>query len=271
MPEPLMSDSTITYRVLTENPDLEAAGLLETVIWGWEAQFASPTNVMRVTALKGGLVLCAYDGDSMIGMSWAFPVRTDGKWVLWSHVAGVIPEYRGRRIGAGIKFAQRDWALANGYDQIRWTFDPMQAGNAHFNLRMLGATVAKISENMYGIYDDALNPGLPTDRFEAVWALDDPRVTAIVAGDVPPVSDMPTVTLLEYADNDLKRAALTMTAPARLEIPAQFLRLGRENPTLARAWQTALLETLTEAFAAGFAAVDFIREDGRYWYVLNRR
>jgi len=266
-----MSDSTITYRILTENPDLEAASALETVIWGWEAQFSSPTNVMRVTALKGGLTLCAYDGDAMIGMSWAFPVRTEGKWVLWSHVAGVIPDYRGRGIGAGIKVAQRDWALTNDYDQIRWTFDPMQAGNANFNLRVLGATAYKISENMYGIYDDALNPGLPTDRFEAVWTLNDPRVARIAAGEIPPVADMPTVTLLEYADDGLKRRTLIGVSPARLEIPAQFLRLGRENPHLARAWQTALRETLTEAFGAGFAVVDFIRDGGRYWYVLTEK
>jgi len=266
-----MSDSTLTYRVLTENPDLEAASRLESVIWGWEAQFASPTNVMRVTALKGGLTLCAFEGDVMIGMSWAFPVRTENQWVLWSHVAGVIPSYRGRGIGAGLKWAQRDWALANGYEQIRWTFDPMQAGNANFNLRVLGAVSYKISENMYGIYDDDLNPGLPTDRFEAVWALNDPRVVSYASGDVPPSPDMPTITLLEVVDGDFRRGVLEGSQPARLEIPARFFILGRDNPTLARAWQTALRETLTDAFAQGVAVVDFIRDGGRCWYVLMKR
>lgn len=265
-----MTDSTITYRVLTENADLEAAAKLEAEIWEWDLQFASPTNVMRVTALKGGLVLCVYDADVMIGMSWAFPVRADGQWVLWSHVAGLLTSYRGRGIGAGIKFAQRDWALANGYEQIRWTFDPMQAANANFNLRLLGAIAPKISANMYGIYDDALNPGLPTDRFETVWYLTHPQVVGLAGGSPLPDAVMPSATLLEYTDGLFKRQALDTTQTMRLEIPAQFFMLGKNNPSLARDWQTAVREALSEAFAHGFAAVDFIRQDGRCWYVLER-
>lgn len=265
-----MSETAITYRVLTENHDLEAAAHLESVIWGWDVQFASPTNVMRVTALKGGLVLCAYDGGEMIGMSWAFPVRTAGRWVLWSHVAGVLPDYRRRGVGAGIKWAQRAWALENGYDQIRWTFDPMQAGNANFNLRVLGAVTSKISENMYGVYDDALNPGLPTDRFEAVWSLDDPRVTARADGHLPDALPLPSLGLLTYENGALVRQPLGKSpSAARVEIPAAFSALGRKDASLARAWQTALREVLTGAFAAGLSVVDFVRDGGRCWYVLG--
>ena len=262
--------TTISYRVLTENADLEAASHLEAVVWGWDVQFASPTNVMRVTALKGGLVLCAYDGETMIGMSWAFPARCDGKWVLWSHVAGVLPEYRRSRVGAGIKWAQRAWALENGYDQIRWTFDPLQAGNANFNLRVLGATTYKIMENVYGVYDDALNPGLPTDRFETVWKLSDARVERLANGEVIPAPRMPTYTLLEYADDRLQTGTTPDAAKIRAEIPANFSQLGRENPALAREWQTALRLALTDAFGRGYSVTDFIRDDGRCWYVLSR-
>jgi predicted GNAT superfamily acetyltransferase len=260
----------ISYRVLTENADLEAASHLEAVVWGWDVQFASPTNVMRVTALKGGLVLCAYDGQEMIGMSWAFPARCEGKWVLWSHVAGVLPEYRRLGIGAGIKWAQRVWALDNGYDQIRWTFDPLQAGNANFNLRILGAKTYKIMENVYGVYDDALNPGLPTDRFETVWKLNDPRVEQLSRGERLPETPMPDATLLEYANGELHTKSMPENTLLRAEIPANFSQLGRENPALAREWQLALRLSLTDAFARGYAVTDFIRDDSRRWYVLSR-
>jgi predicted GNAT superfamily acetyltransferase len=262
--------ASITYRVLTENADLEAASHLEAVVWGWNVQFASPTNVMRVTALKGGLVLCAYDGSEMVGMSWAFPARCDEQWVLWSHVAGVLPSYRRLGVGAGIKWAQRTWALENGCDQIRWTFDPLQAGNANFNLRVLGATTHKIMENVYGVYDDALNPGLPTDRFETVWILNDPRVERLSRGEALPEPPMPQATLLEYADGRLHTAAPLDAAMLRAEIPANFSQLGRENSALARQWQAALRTALTDAFADGYAVTDFIRTDGRCWYVLTR-
>lgn len=261
----------ITYRVLTDNADLQAASHLESLIWGWDVQYASPTNVMRVTALKGGLVLCAFHGEAMVGMSWAFPARCDGQWVLWSHVAGVLPHYRRLGVGAGIKWAQREWALENGYEEIRWTFDPMQAGNANFNLRVLGAISYKITENMYGIYDDALNPGLPTDRFETVWILDDHKVLSLAFGDPAPRPEMPEVTLLQYANGELHRKTASPRPSARVEIPSNFTQLGRDDSLLARTWQTMLRETLTDAFTRGFAVTDFIRADGRCWYVLTRR
>lgn len=261
----------ITYRVLTENDDLAEASHLEAVIWGWDVQFASPTNVMRVTALKGGLVLCAYHGEQMVGMSWALPARCDGNWVLWSHVAGVLPVYRRLGVGAGIKWAQRAWALDNGYEQIRWTFDPMQAGNANFNIRLLGATAHKIMENVYGVYDDALNPGLPTDRFETIWELADARVERLSRGEPPPWGEMPQVTLLEHVDDLLRVGVVGAKSAARAEVPANFSELGRTRPALAREWQTALRETLADAFARSFAVTDFIRSDGRCWYVLRHK
>jgi predicted GNAT superfamily acetyltransferase len=223
-----------------------------------------------VTALKGGLVLCAYDGQEMIGMSWAFPARCEGKWVLWSHVAGVLPAYRRLGIGAGIKWAQRVWALDNGYDQIRWTFDPLQAGNANFNLRILGATTYKIMENVYGVYDDALNPGLPTDRFETVWKLNDPRVEQLSRSETLPETPMPDATLLAYIDGAIQTGTVPESTTLGAEIPASFSQLGRENPALAREWQTALRLSLTDAFARGYSVTDFIRADGRCWYVLTR-
>lgn len=264
-----MTDA-ISYRAVTDVADMEAASHLEALIWGWDAQFASPTNVMRVTALKGGLVLCAYHHDEMVGMSWALPAVAEGKLILWSHVAGILPVYRRLGIGAGIKWAQREWALANGYTQIRWTFDPMQAGNANFNIRRLGATTYKIMENVYGVYDDALNPGLPTDRFETVWKLDAPQVIALAQGAEPAKNELPAVTLLEYDGQRLHRGMFIGKPSMRVEIPVNFSQIGRENPTLARDWQVALRETLADAFERQYAVTDFIRADGRCWYVISR-
>lgn len=265
-----MSDP-ISYRILTENADLEQASRLEAVIWGWDVQFASPTNVMRVSALKGGLVLCAYDRDAMIGMSWAFPAYTDGQWVLWSHVAGVLPEYRGQGIGAGIKWAQREWALMHGYREIRWTFDPMQAGNANFNLRVLGVSINKYLVDMYGTYDDALNPGLPTDRFEARWDLASDRVERARQGASPAVSALPDTVLVRLDGDEVVTRATGSQAAACVEIPASFSTLGRENRGLAERWQTALRTQLTDAFKRGFVIEDFLRHEDRCWYVLKRR
>ena len=71
-----------------------------------------------------------------------------------------------------MKEIQRDHARSIGVDVIAWAFDPLQAGNAHFNLRRLGATASRYLENMYGRRADALNRGVPTDRLIAEWPVD---------------------------------------------------------------------------------------------------
>jgi predicted GNAT superfamily acetyltransferase len=125
-------------------------------------------------------------------------------------------------------------------------------------------------ENVYGVYDDALNPGLPTDRFETVWKLSDARVERLANGEVIQALQMPEYTLLEFAGGRLQTISAPDAATLRAEIPTNFSQLGRENPALAREWQTALRLSLADAFARGYAVRDFIRDDGRCWYVLSR-
>ena len=91
--------------------------------------------------------------------------------MLWSHMTGVLPEYRGG-LGFRLKLAQRDRALAQGYDLIEWTFDPMQAMNAHFNFAKLGGVVEEYAANFYGESTSALHRGTPTDRIVLSWKID---------------------------------------------------------------------------------------------------
>ena len=61
-------------------------------------------------------------------------------------------------------------------EQIAWAFDPLQTGNAHFNLSRLGARAHSYIENMYGTRTDALNAGVPTDRLIVLWSTtEEPR------------------------------------------------------------------------------------------------
>jgi len=45
---------------------------------------------------------------------------------------------------------QRDDAVARGIDLIEWTFDPLEIGNAFFNIERLGAIVRRYVRNQYG-------------------------------------------------------------------------------------------------------------------------
>ncbi len=120
--------------------------------------------------LHGGLVLGAFlPGGEAVAMSFAFLGRIEGRLCLYSQLTGVVPGYQSRGLGYQIKLLQRRFARAEGIDVIAWAFDPLQAGNAHFNLARLGASAGRYIENMYGERTDALNAGVPTDRLIAEW------------------------------------------------------------------------------------------------------
>ncbi|MDI3269919.1 MAG: hypothetical protein QJR00_04365, partial [Bacillota bacterium] len=56
---------------------------------------------------------------------------------------------------------------------ITWTFDPLMAKNAYFNLVYLKAMARTFLPNHYGPMDDPLNAGLPTDRFLCEWWIEE--------------------------------------------------------------------------------------------------
>ncbi len=62
-------------------------------------------------------------------------------------------------LGRLLKQHQRDWAFAHGVGHITWTFDPLVARNAHFNLRVLGARITEYLVDHYGAMDDGVNRG----------------------------------------------------------------------------------------------------------------
>ena len=95
---------------------------------------------------------------------------------MHSHITGVLPDHQSQGLGRVLKQHQREWALARDVGHITWTFDPLVARNAHFNLRVLGTRVTEYLVNHYGPMDDGVNRGDETDRIMVSWALAAPPV-----------------------------------------------------------------------------------------------
>src|ERR1019366_5120641 len=109
--------------------------------------------------------------DVLVGFAMALPGYRDGKPYLHSHMLAVLPEYRNGGLGRRLKLAQRDDALARGFDRMEWAFDPLEIKNAHLNLVRLGAIVRRYIRDFYGPSTSLLQGGLPTDRLVAEWWL----------------------------------------------------------------------------------------------------
>lgn len=271
--------TAVDIRILEHPAALEQVVDLEILVWGLSPRDAVPSNLLHVLAVQGGLVLGAFASSELVGTALAFPVRRGSRWLLWSHMVAVHPAYQGQGIGFALKQAQRAWALERRYSQMAWTFDPLQRGNANFNLHLLGAAAHVYHENFYGEMTDSLNAGLPSDRLEAVWNLKDKRVERLLqagAGISRPIADPDMVmsgAVLRMAPDGVPVIDLEMAErnpECYAEIPDDLSHLRSHQPELALQWRLALRAALTHAFRAGYIACDFINLAGRWWYVLRR-
>ncbi len=176
---------TIEFRELRTAAELAPLPALERLVWGDVDLVA--LNLLVATVTEGGMAIGAFDGDRLVGSVYGF--ATLQPHVLHSHYLAVDPDYRRTGLGVALKREQRQWCLANGRTAMRWTYDPLQLGNAHLNLRSLGAVGAQYHPDFYGPMG-GINGGLPSDRVVVEWDLAGPRFagTESIEVAVPPVT-----------------------------------------------------------------------------------
>lgn len=234
----------IEYRNCT-NAEYDAVGELERLVWGMSEVQSISSDVLNVLGHTGGGVLGAFDGERLVAFTIAFATREPER--LWSHIAAVHPDYQSQGIGYELKHKQREWAMAQGYKRMSWTFDPLQRRNAYFNFHLLGAECQIYHENFYGEMSDGINAGLPSDRFEVLWHFENkPRL-------IPPKEA-----------SFLLDASLKPVEPSEdwhfVEIPYEISTLKAENMARAKEWQLALRSIMQGVFAKGYKVVDFMRD-----------
>jgi len=262
--------SDLVIRALDGVEELKIAQTIMGETWGYEHDNLAALPTLIATVHVGGLVAGAFEGEKMIAISWAFPGLMEGELLLYSQMTAVLEGHRERGAGKRIKFFQREWALEHGFKRIRWTFDPLMAINARFNLKYLGATAIGYLVDFYGQSESALHGTLPTDRFMTDWDLTSDRVKALAAGggDQPgfgPVDELPEIhTLIDTAGGLEVPGPPGIPDPvqnpyALAPVPADFLALQRNEPEVAEAWRLGAREAYRLAFDAGYAFVDFVR------------
>jgi predicted GNAT superfamily acetyltransferase len=270
-------------RPLTTLEDCRRVAELERLIWGYpDSEDVVPPPVLVVSIKRGGILLGAFDDmGGMQGFVYSLPGLKDGRPMQWSHMLGVLPTARDAGLGLRLKLAQRDATIAMGLDLVEWTFDPLQALNAHFNFGKLGVVVEEYEENLYGESSSPLHAGAPTDRFIAAWRVQSAHVERrIAAGGLPLVRDSrvlsaPLVNPSREEAGLLRpgRADLALTAERLMvEIPTGFDALLTTQPGLALEWRLATREIFESCFARGYRIVDFFlsRAAGRGHYLLAR-
>lgn len=237
----MAAETEIVIRDCNSLDDYRQCVALQKAVWGFADEDLLAVRQFVVARKVEGQVVGAFDpAGRMVGFAVAFPALRGPLVYLHSNMAAVLAEFRGRGIGRRLKLEQRRNALDRGIRLIEWTFDPLELGNAYFNLNRLGAIARRYVVNQYGISSSPLHRGLPTDRLIAEWWLDSPRVIARANDEVLPPCDVRQriAVPLAIAQNHEKRAEV----------------------------QLKLRKEFQEAFAQGLAAVGFEKseEDGIY-------
>jgi predicted GNAT superfamily acetyltransferase len=235
--------------------DYRACQEAQRLAWGiTEDSYVVPIATLAGANLHGGLVLGAFRPDgTAAGLSFGFLGRVGGRVGLYSQLTGIVPQYQSKGLGYRLKQEQFAFARAEALPFVAWAFDPLQAGNARFNLDKLGASAVSYIDDMYGPRSDALNAGVPTDRVLAVWEAQGPPRPSF-----PPADDLPRLVACGPTIDDAPLcsplAALPDASIVVVEFPSSISDLRARHPAAADRWRLVVRGALREAFDAGYSA-----------------
>ncbi len=240
-----------TIRPCQSREELAACVGLQKQIWGYADHELYPLRLFVNLPKIGGHVLGAFaPRGELVGFVASMPAWRGRRRYYHSLSLGVLAAHENRGLGRALKLEQRKEALRAGIELIEWTFDPLRAKNAFFNIVRLGAIARRYLSDYYGEVDSRLQQRLPSDRLIAEWWLKSRRVSLALAGRPPRTGRKKPV--------------------SEVEIPSDFGRLAEERPREAQAVQAAVRAQLTKMLAAKLAITGFARGEEKSRYLLDR-
>ena len=232
--------SKIRIEALTELEQFDRCVELQNTVWSYDLSGMMTQKVFLLASQIGGQVLGAFESDTLVGYAMGLPGMRNGHAYLHSHHLAVLPEWRNYGVGRRLKLAQREDAMARGFELMEWTFDPLEIKNSYLNFAKLGAISRRYRHNFYGASSSPLHGGLPTDRIYAEWWLKSDRVKKALAGEAP---------FIEVAE--------------RVQVPAAIYewKASDEERPLALALQQQNAEALQSAFERGLSVLGYERNE----------
>lgn len=277
----------VTIRDLRTIDELAQLKTVEKEVWGMADDDAIPLTLAIALKAAGNIFIGAFDKpksdkEKMVGFAFGFLGREHGATTIHSHMLAVLDAYRHLDLGAKLKQAQRERALAMGVHEMTWTFDPLQSRNAHFNFAKLGVVSETYKVDFYGPETSSVLHRNGTDRLWVRWLLNSRRVRDRIAGKSGRAETLDALRLLAPLvrfDGKGKPARAELgEALGRerisIEIPGDILAVEHADAALAREWREATRWAFRESLKAGFFVAEFCRsmrgQQGPGAYLLQR-
>lgn len=252
----------VSVRALQGLDEFRAAAALQVAVWGDGYADVVPASLLKVVNEVGGVALGAFAGTRLVGFVFGLTGPRDGEIAHWSHMLGVLPEWRDRGVGRALKNEQARVLRERGVTAMLWTFDPLVARNAHLNLTRLGVSVVRYATDMYGDTGSAVH-SFGTDRLVVRWALNE-RAS--------PFRSLPEGAFRAVPVLDPMDPSTMFGRNVRIAVPWDVEAMAHEDLDAARRWRARLRAEFTVALSNGFKVVGFDRPDtaGTCHYLLSR-
>jgi len=256
--------SSIVIRDVDAGAEMRAGEELQKEVWGLPDLDVVPLSQLIAARAAGGVLLGAFDRETLVGFVYGFPGYEHGQTTHHSHMLAVKPGFRNYNLGQKLKMAQRERVLAQGINIMTWTFDPLQSLNAYFNFNKLGVVSDRYFINFYGEDAASFLHRNGTDRLWVTWLLSSRRVSEPIGGinnAAPEIESVVPLVEVEK-DNSPRQNDLIEGLSGEyvlIEIPADINELERQNSEVASAWRVATRAAFTKALSAGYLVENFYR------------
>jgi predicted GNAT superfamily acetyltransferase len=248
MPDPTRTDAPtdrepdVELRSLEGPEEYALCGELQRDTWGHDFGEIVPPALLQVTQKVGGIAAGAFDRHRrLVGFVYGLSGLREGSPVHWSHMLAVRKDWEGKGLGTRLKGYQRDRLIDLGIEIALWTFDPLVARNAHFNLNRLAVTIEEYVPNMYSETRSDLHSGLGTDRFLARWDLRSDRVFHTLSEGLGPQVQLPPDSPVVGLDGEGSPIVGGGEYPedpvVRIPIPDDIQAVKAESSELGRCWR----------------------------------
>jgi chorismate synthase len=244
--------TTVVIRDIETLAEMREVEELQREIWGVADLEVYPALAFKPQKEVGAILIGAFAEGRLVGFVFGFPGILNGETIIHSDMLGIKAAYRSQSLGYLLKRAQREAAIALGVNRITWTFDPLQARNAHLNFNKLGVIADRYYVDYYGVTTSFLHR-FGTDRLWVTWLLKSERVAsrmegAVSVGPPPDLRDRPRLVSVGADLGPVLNRDSIGESTVVIEIP------GEADPEL---WREATREAFTGALGAGYVVEDF--------------
>ena len=263
------NSDVIDIRPLRSHDECRAAVAFQREIWGQHYGDVVPATLLQVVDYVGGLAVGAFDAaGQMQGFVFGVNGIRNSEIVHWSHMLGVRESVRNIGLGRLLKEYQRDTLRAIGVTRVFWTFDPLMAKNAYFNLNRLGAGVVEYAMDLYGTSTSPLHLGLATDRLIVCLATG----PASVGARHEPAAGTPVLTPFPRLNDLTLSVGSCLPTTALIEIPGDVVEVLARSPASARTWRLAVRDHFQWALAHDYTVSGIHRDRAtdRSFYLVAR-